>query len=338
MPRQPRNGLSSLIGKVRQRLVTADVQAAHGHRLRVERGELLAVDRQLFLFAREALVDHERHFGAVQADTFGATLLRPRHVRQQAGVDPQRHAVAIEGHARQVAQGVEAQRQLFLFFDDFGELLAQHFARVGVDLAACAVDDHLDAVDLGVRQVDQTHHRRNAHGPGKNRNVGVTRTEYRYQTDQRAFRHLAEHRRRQLFADQNGFFRVDQVLLALFLQIGEQAATEVFDVRGTLTQVGVVHQFETVDVIGDHLTQRALGPLAGLDHGGDFAAQRGIVEHHQVDVEQRTLFRAQLGRQFGGQRAHVGAHAFDGGLEQPSSASMSVMVCPAPRRDRPAAA
>ncbi|MCY1441563.1 hypothetical protein D9M71_578820 [compost metagenome] len=70
-------------------------------------------------------------------------------------------------------------------------------------------------------------------------------------------------------------------------------------------------------MIGDHLAQRALGPLTGLDHGGDFAAQRGIVEHHQVDVEQGPFFRAQLRGELGRQRAHVGAHAFDGGLEQP---------------------
>ncbi|MNQ77837.1 hypothetical protein D3C85_927280 [compost metagenome] len=69
-------------------------------------------------------------------------------------------------------------------------------------------------------------------------------------------------------------------------------------------------------MIGDHLAQRALGPLAGLDHGGHFAAQRRVVEHHQVDVEQGALFGAQLRGELGGQRTHVGAHAFDGGLEQ----------------------
>ncbi|MOA11772.1 hypothetical protein D3C78_1317280 [compost metagenome] len=106
-------------------------------------------------------------------------------------------------------------------------------------------------------------------------------------------------------------------MLALFLQISQQATTEILDVRCSLAQVSVVHQFETVDVIGDHLAQRALGPLAGLDHGGHFAAQRSIVEHHQVDVEQGPLFRAQLRGKLGGQGAHVGAHALDGGLEQP---------------------
>ncbi len=56
--------------------------------------------------------------------------------------------------------------------------------------------------------------------------------------------------------------------------------------------------------------------MASLDHVGHFAAQRGVVEHHQVDVEQRALFRAQLGREFGRQRAHVAAHPFQGVLEQ----------------------
>ncbi|WP_143485473.1 PEP-utilizing enzyme, partial [Pseudomonas aeruginosa] len=42
----------------------------------------------------------------------------------------------------------------------------------------------------------------------------------------------AEHRRRQLLADDDGLFRVGQVLLAFFLEVGEQAATYVLDVGG----------------------------------------------------------------------------------------------------------
>eukprot|EP01136_Pigoraptor_vietnamica_P039767 Opistho-1_new@10917 len=303
--------------EVRQRLVATNVQGTHGHWLWVKRGQLLAVDRQLFLFTREALVDHERHFGTVQTDAFGPALLRARDVRQQAGVDPERHAVAIDRDARQIAQRIQPEGQLLFFFDHLGELLAQHVAGVGVDLAAVTVDDHANAVDLGIRQVHQAHHRWNTHGPGKDHNVGVTGAKHRNQAHQLVFRNLAEHGRRQFLADQDGVVGIDQGLLALFLQISEQATTEVLDVRRTLTQVGVVHQFEAVDVIGDHLAQRALGPLPGLDHGGYFAAQRRIVEHHQVDVEQRALFRAQLRGELGGQRTHVRSHTFDGGLEQP---------------------
>lgn len=43
-------------------------------------------------------------------------------------------------------------------------------------------------------------------------------------------------------ADDDGLFRVGQVLLALFLEVGEQAATYVLDVGGALAEIGVVHQ------------------------------------------------------------------------------------------------
>ncbi|MNN63725.1 hypothetical protein D3C81_1791220 [compost metagenome] len=115
--------------------------------------------------------------------------------------------------------------------------------------------------------------------------MGVARTQYRDQAHQLALRHFAEHGRGQLLADEDGVLLVDQVLLALFLQIGEQATAEVPDVGGTLAQIGVVHQLEAGDVLQHHLAQRTLGPLAGADHALDLQPHGGIVEHHQVDVE-----------------------------------------------------
>ncbi len=149
----------------------------------------------MFFFAREALVDHERHFGAVQTHAFGAPLLRTGYVGQQTGVDPQRHAMPVQRHARQFAQGIETLSQLPLFFDHLGVLLAHDVAGVGEDLTVIAIDDQFDAVDLGVRQVDYAHDRGNTHGPRQNRHVGVAGTEHRDQADQLAFRHFAEHRR-----------------------------------------------------------------------------------------------------------------------------------------------
>ncbi|MDT4819800.1 hypothetical protein FQZ97_529260 [compost metagenome] len=143
----------------------------------------------------------------------------------------------------------------------------------------------------------------------------VARTQHRHQAHQLAFRHFAEHRRGQLLADQDGVLLVDQVLLALFLQVGEQAAAEVLDVRGALAQVVIVHQLETGHVLHHHLAQGALGPLARADHALDLEADGGIVEHHQVDVEERTLFGAQLGFQLAGEAAHVFAYRFQGLLE-----------------------
>ena len=277
---------------------------------------MLAINRQLLLLARETLVDHERHFGAVQTHPFGAALLRTSYIRQQAGVDQQRYAVAVGGDTRQLAQRIQALGQLLLFFHHLGVLLAQHVAGVGEHLAAMPVDDHVDAIDLGVRQVHQAHHRRDTHGPGQDRHVGVTRTQYRDQAYQLAFRHFAKLGGGQFFTDQDGVIGEDHVGAAVFLQVRQQTAPQVAHIRCPLAQVGVVHHFETVDVIGDHLAQRALGPLAGLDHGLDFVTQGRVVEHHLVHVEQRTLFGTQLGGQLGRQVAHVGAHAFEGGLEQ----------------------
>ncbi len=258
----------------------------------MEGRQLLTVDGQLLFLAGEALVDHERHFGAVQPYPFGAALLGTGNIGEQAGVDPQRHAVAVRCNARQFAQGIQALGQLALLLDHVAVLLAQHFAGVGEHLALVAVDDHLDAVDLGIRQIDQAHHRRDAHGAGQDGDMGVARAQYRDQADQLAFRHFAEHRRGQLFTDQDGVVGIHQRLRPGFLQVGQQAPAQVLDVGGALAQVVIVHQLEAVDVLAHHLAQGALGPLAGLDDLGHLTAQRSVFKHHQVHIEQCTLLRA----------------------------------------------
>ncbi|MNJ54357.1 hypothetical protein D3C77_497930 [compost metagenome] len=100
------------------------------------------------------------------------------------------------------------------------------------------------------------------------------------------------------------------------MQVGQQTPAQILHIGGPLAQVGVVHQLEAIDVLGHHLAQRTLGPLPGLDHLHHFAAQGRVIEHHQVDVEQRALFRAQLGGKFGGEVAHVFAHPFQGIVEK----------------------
>ena len=146
--------------------------------------------------------------------------------------------------------------------------------------------------------------------------MGVARALYRDQAHQLALGHLAEHGRRQLLADQNAVVRVDQGLLPGLLQIGQQAPTEVLDVAGALAQVGVVHQFEAIDVLADHLAQGTLGPLPGADDLHHLAAQGGVFQHHQVHIEQGALFRAQLSGHLRRQGAHVRAHPLKGVIEQ----------------------
>ncbi len=309
-------GIFFLDGEIRQALVAADIQGSHGHRQRMEGFELFAIDRHLLLLAGEAFLDHEGHFGAIQPNAFGASLLGAHHIGEQPGIDPQRNTVAIGGHAGQLAQHVEPRRELTLLLGQLQVLFAQHLGRVGDDLAAGTVDDQLDAIDLRIRQIHRAHYRGNTHGTSKDGDVGVARTQHRDHPRQPAFRHLAEHRRGQLFADQNGFFGVGQGLLARFLQIAEQAPTDVLDVGGALAEVGIVHHLEAHDMVADHLAQRALRPLAGANEPGDLTAQRGILEHHQVDVEQCPLFLAHLAGKPLGQGAHVGAHCLQRRLEE----------------------
>ncbi|MNZ45058.1 hypothetical protein D3C78_626990 [compost metagenome] len=146
--------------------------------------------------------------------------------------------------------------------------------------------------------------------------MGVARAQHRDQAHQLAFRHLTQHRRGQFLADQDGVVGIHQRLRTGLLEVGQQTATEVFHVRGAFAQVVVVHQFEPADVLADHLAQGALGPLAGLDDVSHLTAEGCVLKHHQVHVEQRAFFRAQLGGQFGRKLAHVGAHALEGVVEQ----------------------
>ncbi len=146
--------------------------------------------------------------------------------------------------------------------------------------------------------------------------MGVARTQYRDQADQAPLGHLAQHGRREFLADQDGVFRIDQAGLVRLLQIGEQPAAQVPHIGGPFAQIGIVHQLEALDMLHHHLAQGALGPLATLDDGGHLVTEGGVVEHHQVDVEQRLLFLAQLGGQSLGQRLHVRPYAFQRGAEQ----------------------
>ena len=93
--------------KVRQGLVAADIQCAHGHRARREGRELLAVDQPLLFLTGETVTQKKRHFRPVQADALRPLLERARDIGHQAGVDPERQAVTIHGFAGQLAQGLE---------------------------------------------------------------------------------------------------------------------------------------------------------------------------------------------------------------------------------------
>jgi hypothetical protein len=78
---------------------------------------VLPVDDPLLLLRGKALLGHERHFGAEQADTLGAAVEGSRDVAGQADVDPQLHAPAVQGDGRQLLELFELGGELTLFFD-----------------------------------------------------------------------------------------------------------------------------------------------------------------------------------------------------------------------------
>ena len=94
--RQPSAGFSSsTVAHVGQHLVAADVERAEGHRPAGRRVEHRAVELLLLARARELRGDHELHLGAEQPDAGRAGLGDLRQVDQQAGIEQQRHRLAV---------------------------------------------------------------------------------------------------------------------------------------------------------------------------------------------------------------------------------------------------
>ena len=60
--------------EIAQGFIAADIQGAHGHRMRSKCRQLLAVNHPLLFFRRETVADHKRNFRPVQAHPFGTPL------------------------------------------------------------------------------------------------------------------------------------------------------------------------------------------------------------------------------------------------------------------------
>ncbi len=271
--------------EIGQRLVAANVQGAQGHWPGIEGGQDLAVDLYLLLFTREPVADHERHFGAVQADAVGTRLLGGVDVRQQAAVGVHRDDHAVLGGGRFQSQVSQPLGQLPLLVHQPLEFLAQLSTGLEEDLAPVAVDDHFHAVHAPHRQVGDTHHRGDAHGPGQDGHVGGTRAPGRDQARQALHGDLGQLGGGQILADQNGALGEVLGLALAGLQVGEDAPPDVAQVRGPLPQVRVVHVIEGAGALADRVAQGRLGPAARLDAFDGAQHQTVTAEHHHVGVE-----------------------------------------------------
>ena len=168
--------------------------------------------------------------------------------------------------------------------------------RVHKDLAGGAVHKHVLAVKLLQQAVSQAHHRRDAHGAGKDGGVGVGGA---------AGGDEAQH----LAPVQPGGLTGHQVVSGddaggvpaqgLVLLAGEQAdypPGHVQHIGGTLLHIRIVH-------LGEHLGELFAGLLHRVlrvdvlvpDHAGDGFAIVQVLQHHLVDLEQKGLLLAQLG-------------------------------------------
>ena len=305
-----------LDGKVRQRLVPADVEGAHGDGFWRAGVELLAVDFGLLLLAGKALGEEEGHFGAEQPDAFGALVERAQHIGHQAGVHLQRHPVAVGGFAGQIPQAGEIPVQFLLLADRGAELLKQVAGRVGDHLALVAIDDELLAVELVKGQINRAHDRGRAHGARENRDMGIARALHGDQPPQLVFGHFREHRGGQLLADENGVLGILGLVGLFLLQMGQHPGAEVLDVHRALAQVFVLHALEGAQMLAGNPGQRALGPVPHADAGDDFVAEGVVVENPHIGVEQLPLLLRELAGKALVELAHFPAYGVQAGIEE----------------------
>src|SRR5690606_4705151 len=70
------------------------------------------------------------------------------------------------------------------------------------------------------------------------------------------------------------------------------------------------------DVLLNHLLERTLGPYAFADLVRDFTRQSAVVQHPQVDIKQRLLFRPKLRCQAVCNTLDIFAYSLNSGLKQ----------------------
>ena len=197
-----------LDGEVGQRLVAADVERAHHHRLRGQRGQHVAVVAEQLLLAREGVADHVGELGAVEPDPFGAALEAQLDVGHQSRVDLELHRVAVGGARGQVPQLAQPRGQDLLVPQQALEFHHHPAVRAHVDPPLVAVDDDRRAVDATDGQVSETHHRRHAECAGQDCGVGEHRAAAAEHARQLAGRDLREVRRGDLLPGQHAVLRI----------------------------------------------------------------------------------------------------------------------------------
>jgi hypothetical protein len=283
--------------EVRQRLVATDVQCAHRHRPWCKGLELFAVDQALLFLGRKAFAQQERDLRAVEPHTLGASPERTHQLRVEAGIHEQPHRMPIAQLARQVEHAFKLAGQRAFGLHHRQVLLQQ--LRRGIDQhpPCMTIDDDPGAVDLRKRQIDRTQHAGDRHRAREYRGMRIAGTRHRDDPGEARLGYLRKQRCGNLLAHQHRSLRVVDRVALPGLQVRQHAPPQIAQVRGTIAQVRVLHQFEGAHMRQHHLAQRTLGPLPGADRFDDLTAKRAVVEQHHVGVEQRDFLRPHAGTQ-----------------------------------------
>ena len=166
-------------------------------------------------------------------------------------------------------------------------------AWAGIDLAIVTIDDDGDALQIIGRQIHCPHHRRDAHGPGKNRHMGVTGAAHGNHAMQLLDGDGRQHARGNLFANQYRLWRKLGLFFANALQVTQHPNTKVFYIGSALTQIRIVHHLKATDVLANNLAQCPLGPLTLANHRPNIAGEGTVIQHMEIGIEQGKFFLGQ---------------------------------------------
>ncbi len=205
--------------------------------------------------------------------------------------------MAVRCLRRQIAISLETGGVLLLIADDVFIALAQLLVGIDVQTSLIAVDHHFGVIEGGHRQLAHPDHRRNAERARDDGHMRIARSLHRADAGDLLERLFDQHRGRNLLADQDGVVLDGELThVLLFLQLRQDTQAEILDIGHALAQIGVIHGLEGLHVLADDLAQRPLRPVAGTDAGDDLTDQAMIVEHAQIDLEQRPLLGHQARR------------------------------------------
>ena len=276
------------MGKYGKRLVTPDIERAHGHRLGCERLEHLAIGRVLLFLHRKGVARHERKFGAIEPDLIDAEIRGDVEIGHQPDVERQPDVDLIRRCRLETAQTGEPGGELPLVQDEPPVFLDHGRQRVDEDASAIAIDDDRMPVEGPYRASPDPHHSRNAEAAGEHRRMRYDGTAHADDAAELPVRHVGDTGKTDLVAEEDHVARILLCRTDVGYEVQEDAATDCPDVLGARPQIGIACLLEHPGVLGDRVAERAGRPVALAYPGDDVLDQVVLSEDQDVHVEYRA--------------------------------------------------